>query len=206
MAIINDDYNISRLTKTFYRISKKNHLFKDDTYEHFMFIKGVKKSLGTSYSYNKSLTYKSFVSLLNSYPTMDALTMERMVNTPKIKNILSMLNCLNLKQIIGDAQTSSPIFKFINDGTWRLNGHHEVEIYKENGNYIKEVSIEENYYALSFDGKFKIEDFCQEEYRFLVNYIRVYYLINLPWMIQCIGLPMGNDTSCILKANNNGWI
>lgn len=206
MAIINDDYNISRLTKTFYRISKKNHLFKDDTYEHFMSINGVKKSLGISYSYNNSLTYKWFVSLLNSYPTMDALTMERMVNTPKIKNILSMLNCLNLKQIIGDAQTSSPTFIFINDGTWHLNGHSEVEIYKEEGNLIQEVSVERKYCTFSFKGKFEMEDLCQDEYRFLVNYIRVFYLINLPWMIQCIGFPIGIDTSCILRANNKGWV
>lgn len=50
MAIINDDYKISRLPNTFYRISKKSHFFKEDTFEHCMYINGMKKSLGVSYT------------------------------------------------------------------------------------------------------------------------------------------------------------
>lgn len=42
MAIINDDYKISRLPNTFYRISKKSHFFKEDTFEHCMYINGMK--------------------------------------------------------------------------------------------------------------------------------------------------------------------
>lgn len=96
MAIINDDYKISRLPNTFYRISKKSHFFKEDTFEHCMYINGMKKSLGVSYTYNNSLTFKDFVSLLNSYATMNAKKMEQMADNPKIKSILTKLNCLNL--------------------------------------------------------------------------------------------------------------
>ncbi len=206
MATINDDYNISRLTNTFYRICKKSHLFKNDTYEHFIFINGVKKSLGVPYSYNNSLTYKWFVDLLNAYPNMDIMTMERIANTPKVKRILSILNCLNLKQIIGNAQTCSPTLIFVNDGTWRLNGHFDVEIYKENGNHIQKVSIEREHCTLLFERDFLLEYLSQDEFYFLINYIRVFYLVNIPWMTRCIGFPIGNDTSCIVKAHNHGWV
>ena len=206
MAIINDDYKISRLPNTFYRISKKSHFFKEDTFEHCMYINGMKKSLGVSYTYNNSLTFKDFVSLLNSYATMNAKKMEQMADNPKIKSILTKLNCLKYKQIIGDVQTCSPSLIFINDETWHLNGHAEVELYKENGKYIQKLSVSKERVTILLEGVFDIVDLFSDEYHFLINYIRVFYLINLPWMTQDVGFPIGNDTSCIIKAQNKGWI
>lgn len=45
MATTHEDYKISRLPNTFYRISKTSHFFGDDTYEHYFYINGKKKIL-----------------------------------------------------------------------------------------------------------------------------------------------------------------
>lgn len=206
MTTINNDYKISRLPNTFYRISKISHFFSDDTYKHCMYINGIKKSIGIAYTYDISLTYKNFVSLLNSFSCMDIKDMMRLANDPKLKKFIAMLNCLSLKKIIGDIQTSSPVFIFVNDGNWRLNGHFEQEIYKENGKFIENFTIQREYCAILFSGDFKLVNLDRDEYLFLVNYIRAYYLINLHWMTDCIGFPIGNDTSCIKFAHNKGWI
>lgn len=84
MATTHEDYKISRLPNTFYRISKTSHFFGDDTYEHYFYINGNKKNIG-KYTYQKRLIYKNFVSLLNRASSIHYTEMTNMLAREKIK-------------------------------------------------------------------------------------------------------------------------
>lgn len=206
MATTHEDYKISRLPNTFYRISKTSHFFGDDTYEHYFYINGNKKNIG-KYTYQKRLIYKNFVSLLNRASSIHYTEMTNMLAREKIKKICSLLDSLTLDQIIGD-WTSSPTFKFVDDGYWRLNGFREP--YKEKGQYIDYVDIDfitdKGNVFCSFRDHIEMIDLSREEYNCILNYIRVYFLVNLHWMGRTEKFIIGNDPWCIVRAHNNGWI
>ena len=81
-----------------------------------------------------------------------------------------MLDSLTLDQIIGD-WTSSPTFKFVDDGYWRLNGFREP--YKENGQYIDYVDIDfitdKGNVFCSFRDHIEMIDLSREEYNCILN-------------------------------------
>ncbi len=207
MATTNDDYKISRLPNTFYRISKTSHLFGDDTYEHCFYINGNKKDIG-KYTYEKGLIYKDFVSLLNRASNIHYTEMTDMLAHEKIKKICRLLDSLTLCKIIGD-WTSSPTFNFVNDGYWQLNGFREP--YKENGQYVNYINIDftcvdKGSVFCSFRDHVDMIDLSREEYNCILNYIRVYFLVNLHWMARTEKFIIGNDPWCIDIAHNKGWI
>lgn len=167
--------------------------FGDDTYEHYFYINGNKKNIG-KYTYQKCLIYKNFVSLLNRASSIHYTEITNMLARKKIKKICSLLDSLTLDQIIGD-WTSSPTFKFVDDGYWRLNGFREP--YKENGQYINYVDIDfitdKGNVFCSFRDHIEMIDLSREEYNCILNYIRVYFLVNLHWMGRTEKFIIGND-------------
>ena len=81
---------------------------------------------------------------------------------------------------------------------------------KENGQYINYVDIDfitdKGNVFCSFRDHIEMIDLSREEYNCILNYIRVYFLVNLHWMGRTEKFIIGNDPWCIVRAHNNGWI
>ncbi len=193
------DYKLTRLPNTYYRIVHKSHLFSGDTYEHYMCIYGKKKNLGP-YTYSNSVMYKTFLDLLNSYADATYEFMYNMASTEKCRRIIDYINSLKLTSF------SQKSFVFQNDGAWRIYGFSPV--YRKSNHDVKSVYISRHDLTVYFmeDGGFESVELTSEDYRFIENYIRVYFLVNLHIMTEIQGFFISNDTSCIYIAHQKGWL
>ncbi len=195
------NYSITRINNTYYQVSVESSFFSKDKYDHCLYINGIWKGLGY-YNDESKLFWINFVKELNAPFSVTASALKRRMLSDKIKLVLNMINNLAI---------TKNIVKYYNSyyvNLWTFKNADMGKVYHVNDKYeIEKITITKER-CFVFAGKHEYYIFWDKEddFKYLIEFVRLYFLTHLPQLAHKREFFITNDTTCIDIAVSKGWI